>query len=87
MIRKVLLGVCLAAHADFYPGKILTAKLCDYGFDTVVPTGRAVRTNAQPSRRQGNIIKQNDDPLGRYMKIGTQLQNTSAGQIHISLWL
>ena len=86
-IRQVVIGIGLCAHTDLDPGELLAAHFLNDGFDSVVSAGRAVCTDTQPTRRQGNIVKHNDDPLGRDVEVGTQLQDAAAGQIHIGLGL
>ena len=87
MVCQILIGMGFAADADLHPGEILGADLGDDGLDAVVPAGGAVAANPQPARRQGDIVKKNDDPLGRDIEIRRKLQHRFAGQIHISLRL
>lgn len=87
MVRQVLVGVCLSAHTDLHPGKVLTAQLGDDGLDAVVTACAAFGADAEPSGGQGNIIEQDDDPLGRNAEIGAQLKHAAAGEIHICLGL
>ena len=49
--------------------------------------GTAVGTNPEAAWGQTNIVKHNDDPLGRNVKVSTQLQHAPAGQIHVGLGL
>ena len=63
--RQVKLWGGLGAYSDFYPGEGLTAQLLNNGFNAVVPAGGTFRPNAKSPRSQGNIVKQDDDPLGR----------------------
>ena len=49
--------------------------------------GRTVGTDPKTSRRKGNIVKHNDNPLRRDVKIGAELQHTAPGQVHIGLGL
>ncbi len=73
------------AHTDLDPGKVLTTQFLDNGLNAVVTAGGTIGPDAKSSGLQGNIIEQNDDPLGRDIIICTQLQDTPAGQIHKSL--
>jgi len=79
MIRQVLRRVGFAAYADFYAGEILTAQFSNNGFNTVVPACGTFTTNAKTTGFQRYVIKQNDDPLRRDLKIGTELQHRSSG--------
>ena len=65
----------------------MTAQLFYDGLDSVVSAGGTVAPNPQPAGRQGNVVKQNDDPLGRDAEISGKLQNRLAGEIHIGQWL
>ena len=87
MVRQVLIGVCLAAHADFHPGECLGTQLRNDGFDAVVAAGAAVGPDPQPTGLQGDIVKEDDDPGRGDVKVGGQLQHASAGEVHISLGL
>ena len=49
--------------------------------------GRAIGTDSQPTRFQRNIVKQNNDPLGRDVIVGAQLQHRATGKIHKGLGL
>ena len=74
-IRQVVIRVGLGANADFHPGEVLAAQLLDDGFDAVVASGRTLCPNPQPSGSQGDIVKQDDDPLGRNFEEGGQLHH------------
>ena len=74
-VRQVEIRVRLCTHADFYPGEVLTAQFLNDGFDAVVPSGGAAGTNPQPPRLQGDVVEKDDDPLGRNLKIGTELES------------
>ena len=87
MICQILLRMGFGTHADLYPGEVLTSYFGNDGLNAVMAAGRAVATNAQPAGLQGNVVKQNDDPLGWYMEVGGKLQYRATGQIHIGLGL
>ena len=50
-------------------------------------SGRTLGPNPQPSGSQGDIVKQDDNSLGRNLKEGGQLHHGLTGQIHIGLGL
>ena len=81
----MLMGLC--SHTDLYPGKVLTAQFLNNGLDAVVATGGAVPTDPKSAGGKGNIIKHDDDPLGRNVIIGRHLQHRPAGKIHKGLGL
>ena len=86
-IGQILLRMGLGTHADLYSGECLTAHFLNDGLDAVVTAGTAVSTDAQTTGCQGDIVKEDDDLLGRNVEVGGQLQNAAAGKIHISLGL
>ena len=61
----------LSTYADLYPGEILGTQLTNDGFDAIMSAGRAVSSDPQSSRLQRNIVKQNNDSLGRDVVVGT----------------
>ena len=73
----------LGAHTQLHPGELLTAQLGNDAFDAVVAPGRAVGPDPESAGLQGNVVKQDDDPLGRHLEKGAELQNGPAGQVHI----
>ena len=70
-------------HTDLDSGEILAAYLADNRLNSVMTTGRTVSADTQPTGFQGNIVKQDNDPLGWDMEISAQLQNGFSGQIHV----
>ena len=78
---KIRMG--LAAHTDFDPGKVLRAQFPDDRLDAVVSSRRTAGPDPKAAGFQRDIVKQDDDPLGRYPEIGTELQHRPAGKIHI----
>lgn len=68
-VGQVKIRVRLCAYADFYPGEVLTAQFLNDRLDAVVPSGGAAGTNPQPPGLQGDVVKKDDDPLGRDLKI------------------
>ena len=83
MVGQILVGMGLAAHTDLHPGEGLGTHLRDDGLDAVVSAGGAVGTDPQPSGNQGDVVEQDDDPLGRNIEISGQLQYAAAGQVHV----
>ena len=86
-VGQVELGVGLGADADLDPGEVLGTNLSDDGLDAVVTTGGAVGPDAQAAGDQGDIVKHDDDSLGRDVEVGGKLQDAAAGQIHEGLGL
>jgi len=74
-------------HADFHPGELLGTHFLNDGLDAVVTAGRAVGPDPEPSRLQGNVVKQNDDSLRGNVKISGKLQHAAPRKIHIGLGL
>ena len=71
----------------FTPGEFLGTHFLNDGLDAVVSAGGAVSPDAKTAGRKGDIVKQDDDPLGRDVEIGGKLQYRAAGQVHICLGL
>ena len=81
-VCQIKIGIRLCADTDLYTGECLTADFTDNGLYAVVTAGRTVSPDTKPSRFQRNIIKHDDDPLGRDIEIGAELQHRTAGQVH-----
>lgn len=79
---KILPRLC--AYANLDPGEILTSQLGNNGLQPVMSAGRAVATNSDSSRFQGDVIGKNNNSLRWNLEIGAELQNGAAGKVHIS---
>ena len=55
-VRQIILGIWLRPHAYADTGEFLRAQLCDNALDAVVSAGTALSPQPQLSRRQGDVI-------------------------------
>ncbi len=86
-VRQIVVRTGLGPHADFDPGEVLTPQLGDDGLNAVVASGGALRADADAAGVQRNVVEHHQNPLGRDVKIGGQLQHRPARQIHKGLGL
>ena len=72
-VCQICVGIRLSAYTDLHPGEGLGAQLLNDGLDAVVTAGRTIRADPETAGFQRNIVKKDDDPLGRDIEVGAQL--------------
>ena len=82
-VRQFKVGMGLGTYTDLHPGELLGADFLDDGLDAVMTAGRAVGPYTEPSGFQRNVIKQDNNPLGRDVEISGKLESGDAGAVHI----
>ena len=86
-IRQIVIGMGFGTHTDLHPGEVLASNTGNDGLDSVVSAGAAFSPDAEPAGLQGNIVKHDDDILGRNVEKGGKLLYGLTGKVHIGLGL
>src|SRR5262245_61409688 len=77
----------LRLNANPYSHEFSSINRGDYRFQTVMAPGRATFAYANLSQRQGQIIRDHDQPGRVSLMLCQQTRNSVAAQVHESLWL
>lgn len=82
-VRQIILGIWLRPHAYADTGKFLRAQLCDNALDAVVSAGTALSPQPQLSRRQGDVIINDQHLLRRDLVEVRRRRNGIAAEVHV----